>query len=81
MYAHEMGEADHGRLLKVLTSQQCAVTVSGYCRPPLADTLAGWRSVRFAATTRGGFGDEWIWMNDGERGRTIHVCSIRPNMD
>jgi len=64
IYAHELGEADHVRLLRVLLGLPCMVMVSGYWSELYASALASWSSLHFSAMTRGGgVADEWVWFN------------------
>lgn len=63
LYACEMSDGAHGKLLKVLKRLPCMVMVSGYWSELYGSTLAGWRSISFEACTRGGMATEWLWMN------------------
>lgn len=67
MYAHELTDEDHIRLLDVLKSLPCAVMISGYASPLYVKRLKGWRVVTFTAMTRGGKeAVEHLWMNFAE---------------
>lgn len=64
LYEHEYTDADHEALLAVLRSLPCMVMVSGYWSELYADLLAGWRTITFTTTDRGGnLREEWAWMN------------------
>jgi len=64
LYDHEYNDADHVALLSALRSLPCLVMVSGYWSELYADTLAGWRTVTFTTSDRGGnLREEWAWMN------------------
>jgi DNA adenine methylase len=68
IYAYEMSDVDHRRLLTVLKAMSdCGVKfmLSGY-RNAMYDDVAGkegWRRVDFQAMTRGGLRTESVWMN------------------
>lgn len=63
-YRHEMkGEAEHTRLLRILTSLPAMVMVSGYASELYDQALKDWRRVTFMAQTRGGPKEEVVWMN------------------
>jgi len=63
MYAHEMSDDDHRRLLSVLRTLPCQVMVSGY-RCELYDlALADWRVEAIPNVTRGGSRIEAVWLN------------------
>jgi site-specific DNA-adenine methylase len=63
IYAHEMTDGQHRRLLAVLQGLPCMVQISGYFSPMYCKALSDWRVVRFMAATRGGMREEWLWMN------------------
>lgn len=63
MYAHEMSEADHVRLLETLVWLPCLCMVSHYPCDLYDRALAGWRSFTFQSTTRGGLATEKVWCN------------------
>ena len=65
IYAHELTDADHLRLLEVLTRLPAAehsVLLCGY-ESPLYASLEPWRQIRHRVPTRGGLQDETIWLN------------------
>lgn len=62
-YKFEMEDADHERLLDVLTALKCRVMLSGYASKLYVDRLQKWRCCRFMAGTRGGPREESLWMN------------------
>lgn len=64
-YRYDYTDADHVRLLatlKALPSNVCVI-VSGYPSELYAAELAGWRTIEFQASTRGGPRTEKLWMN------------------
>ena len=63
LYAHEMTDAQHARLLTVLEGLPCMVQISGYYSAMYAKALSKWRMIRFMAMTRGGLREECLWMN------------------
>lgn len=65
IYAHELTDADHLRLLEILTRMPAAeysVLLCGY-ESPLYASLEPWRRIRHRVPTRGGLQDEMIWLN------------------
>jgi DNA adenine methylase len=42
VYAHEMSEADHVRLLETIVKCRAAVAISGYANPLYDEALRGW---------------------------------------
>lgn len=64
-YRHDYTDADHLRLLAVLKALPANVSVilSGYPSDLYAAELAGWRTIEFQASTRGGPRTEKLWMN------------------
>jgi len=64
IYTHEFGDAgQHEKLLTVLKSLSCMVSISGYWSSLYESSLQGWRSISFNAKTRAGVAREWLWMN------------------
>jgi DNA adenine methylase len=64
LYAHEMTDGDHVRLLATLLWLPCMVMVSHYPCRLYDDALAGWRSFSFRVQTRGGRSAiEKVWCN------------------
>ena len=63
LYACEMSDGGHRKLLKILKRLPCMVMISGYWSELYGSSLAGWRSLSFEACTRGGMATEWLWMN------------------
>ncbi len=64
LYAHELTDDDHARLLDILKSLPCMVMVSGYWSQMYADALKDWTATHFQAMTRGGRqATEWLWYN------------------
>lgn len=68
-YAHEMTEADHGRLLDLIRTLKGNVILSGYPSETYATALADWRFVDFNLPNNAAGGDakrrmtERVWMN------------------
>lgn len=65
IYDHELTDADHLRLLQVLTrlpASQYSAMLCGY-ESPLYASLEPWRRLRHRVPTRGGLQDEMIWLN------------------
>jgi hypothetical protein len=64
LYACELADVDHLRLLRVLRELPCLVMVSGYSSPLYARELKTWHAASFQTTTRGGRPvAEWVWYN------------------
>lgn len=63
LYAHELDDDDHRRLLATARGLPAAVQVSGYWSPLYAEALADWRLLRFPSQTRAGTAEECLWMN------------------
>jgi hypothetical protein len=64
IYRCELTDDDHRLLLDIITGLRCMVMISGYYSEMYANALAGWRTVQFQTTTRGGSpATEWLWMN------------------
>lgn len=63
LYACEMTDGQHKRLLKVLKRLPCMVMVSGYWSGLYDRELLSWRHLSFEACTRGGMATEYLWMN------------------
>jgi hypothetical protein len=68
MYRCEFGEVEqHEQLLKLITTLDCMVMISGYWSELYARELKDWRAISFQAMTRGGkMATEWLWMNYAE---------------
>lgn len=65
IYRCELEDADHRRLLQILSTLPAMWSLSGY-RCPLYDEAAerhGWRRHDFQAMTRGGVRTESLWFN------------------
>ncbi len=63
-YRHELGEADHRRLLELLCSLKARVIVSGYRSALYERTLAHWRRLEFGAVAHGGLARiECVWLS------------------
>jgi DNA adenine methylase len=64
-YRHELfTEAEHERLLSVLTGLQAKVMISGYQSPLYSMRLSGWRTASFwTVNRRGKRVQEFVWMN------------------
>lgn len=71
IYAHEMSDSDHERLLAILKRLPCLVMISGYPSPLYAAELSTWRLVMFTAATRGRPALEYLWCNFPEP-KTLH---------
>lgn len=65
MYKHEYGTvAEHLVLLSLIKTLPVMVAISGYWSNLYAQNLAGWRTIQFTTTDRGGNAkQEWLWMN------------------
>jgi hypothetical protein len=64
LYAHELSDDDHRRLLDIILNLRCMVAISGYWSEMYNDALASWRSSTFQTMTRGGSpATEYLWMN------------------
>lgn len=63
IYDFEMSDADHERLLDILTSARCMVMISGYRSTLYDDLLTGFHRVDYMAQTRRGMVPESLWMN------------------
>jgi DNA adenine methylase len=64
VYACEMSEADHGRLLEVLCGLKCLVAISGYPSRMYREGLQGWRRIEYEVITRGAtMRTECLWCN------------------
>jgi DNA adenine methylase len=63
LYNHEMTDAQHVELLRVLKSLPCRVMISGYSSTLYAKELKGWNATAFQAATRGRPAAEWVWFN------------------
>ena len=63
-YPHEMTDADHERLLRVLLGLNVRVALSGYRSALYDERLATWRRIEWQAMTRGGTkATEVLWLN------------------
>ncbi len=65
LYRCELGsDADHRRLLDVLTQIPCKIMLSGYLSDLYEDKLRDWYTRSYNVRTRGGtWATEWLWMN------------------
>jgi site-specific DNA-adenine methylase len=63
LYRHEMTDADHTRLLNVVTRLKSNVIVSSYPNVLYNDLLRDWSTKKFTAQTRNGTATEKIWYN------------------
>ena len=64
IYAHELDNAGHARLLLAIKALDCMVMVSGYPNAIYDDALSTWRTHTFMTTNRGGgHVTEKLWMN------------------
>jgi hypothetical protein len=64
IYRYELSDADHVRLLDIITRLPCRVMISGYYSDLYASVLFDWRVLSFQARTRGGtMATEYVWMN------------------
>jgi DNA adenine methylase len=64
LYEHEMSDADHRRLLRVLQDLPCYVMLSGYLSEMYSQALRGWSWTGFPAMTRGGqLARQTLWYN------------------
>lgn len=62
-YKYEFTDDQHRELLKLLTSLDCMVMVSGYRHAIYDDALINWRRIDYNAPTRHGLVNESAWMN------------------
>jgi hypothetical protein len=63
-YDHELQtDQEHSSLLTLLQALRCRVMISGYGSPLYAAMLEQWATERIGSMTRGGFREEWVWMN------------------
>jgi DNA adenine methylase len=64
LYKHELTDAQHLDLFKLLRTLPCMVMISGYWSPIYADLLSDWRVETFQAVKRSGQQvTEYVWMN------------------
>lgn len=63
IYRYEYSDADHLRLLDVLTALPCMVMLSGYENSMYRERLKKWRKVTFSANTQAGIREECVWIN------------------
>jgi len=63
IYRHEMTDADHEALLRLLRRLSCNVMISGYLSQLYVSQLPEWRRIEFQTMTRGGPATECLWMN------------------
>lgn len=64
LYKHEMTDADHEELLKVLVNHQGKVLLSGYDNDLYNEMLVGWEKVQKNTQAEGGLKrTETLWMN------------------
>ncbi len=64
LYRFEFSQDQHSEMLEIIRRLNCMVMVSGYWSKLYARQLKGWRTIHFAAITRGGsMAEEWFWMN------------------
>lgn len=78
-YRHELSDADHVRLLELLSGCQALVVLSGYDSPLYAERLSGWRRVEMPALADGARErTEILWLNpaaaaalDADRARPV----------
>ena len=63
LYDFEMTDADHERLLDILTEARCMVMISGYRSALYDDALGHFTRIDYQANTRRGLVTESLWMN------------------
>ncbi len=63
IYDFEMDDADHKRLLDILTRARCMVMISGYRSELYDDELSHFTRIDYQAQTRRGPVSESLWMN------------------
>jgi len=74
-YRHELGEADHRRLLELLCSLKARVIVSGYRSALYERTLAHWRRLEFGALAHGGLARiECVWLSPNCQSPQASLC-------
>lgn len=79
IYAHEMTDAEHVKLLQLLVGLPCPVMVSGYQSTMYQVMLAGWRRLEFQTMTRGGPAVECLWMNYPEPSQLADYSHLGDN--
>lgn len=63
-YRHEMTDADHEELLKLILQSQAKIMISGYETEMYDDYLHGWEKRQFQSCAEGGIArTETVWMN------------------
>ena len=62
-YDYEMTDADHVRLLALLSACDCNVLLSGYPSTLYSDALKDWRCISYRTRTRGRTVTECLWAN------------------
>ncbi len=63
LYAFELTEADHIRLLDFAVKTEAMVMISGYRSDLYDEHLSGWTRIDYRTQTRRGMVDESLWMN------------------
>jgi DNA adenine methylase len=63
VYRYDYQEADHLRLLKLLSSLPCRVVISGYPSSLYDAQLTSWNTETFSAKTHTGLRTEKLWFN------------------
>lgn len=66
IYAHELSDVDHVRLLALMLKSNAMQMITGYRCELYNNALAGWNSVDYQAQTRGGMRTETLWFNFDE---------------
>lgn len=63
-YKHEMSDAEHEELLKLVLQSRANIIISGYESDMYNDYLAGWEKKKFSSCAEHGKSrQEVIWMN------------------
>ncbi len=63
LYDYEYSVSQHKELLKVIKTLCCSVMISGYRSDLYTESLKGWNTFSFQASTRQGIATEWVWFN------------------
>lgn len=63
IYEHEMSDADHVRLLEVMTALPCPCIVCSYKNELYESRLKNWTRLDYQNCTRGGPRTESVWLN------------------
>jgi DNA adenine methylase len=63
-YPFDFEDSQHAELLRIITSLDCMVMISGYWTSTYASALKDWHHISYPAMTRAGrTATEWLWSN------------------